>query len=599
MNAQSRIKPPTPNNLLGTLLHRIATLILTISPAIMSICALNIGLCEDKKSVPNIVLILADDMGYSDIGCYGGEIHTPNLNTLAGNGLRFTQFYNTARCCPTRAALLTGLYPHQAGIGHMMEDRGHDGYRGVLNQRCVTISEVLKASGYRTYMCGKWHVTRFTAPDGDKTQWPLQRGFEKFYGTITGAGNFYDPAMLCRQNQYITPHTDTEYKPSSYYYTDALSDNAVKFLDEHFRDTPDKPFFMYLAYTAAHWPLHALENDMANYRGKYDVGYKAIREARFSQMKSLGLLPTVSSLPPGDADWNKVEHKPWEARCMEAYAGMIHNMDVGIGRVLQRLRTERKFENTLILYLQDNGGCAEEIGRQPPAESPPDHYEPFAPDHLISAIQPRQTRDGRPVRRGPNVMPGPEDTYIAYGKHWAQVSNTPFREYKHWVHEGGISTPLIAHWPQGIPAARNGMLESQPGHLIDIMATCVDLAGANYPAKQNEILIQPMEGVSLRRAFQDSPLERKEPLFWEHEGNRALREGDWKIVAKDNQSWELYNLTVDRAEQNNLTATESDRLKSMSQKWESMAERLNVLPLGTWKKNPKENKKIVEQNKKE
>jgi arylsulfatase len=432
-------------------------------------------------------------------------------------------------------------------------------------------------------MCGKWHVTRFTDPKQDKSNWPLQRGFEKFYGTITGAGNFYDPAMLCRQNDYITPSTDKQYSSSSYYYTEALSDNAVKYLEQHASESPDKPFFLYMAYTAAHWPLHALESDMAHYRGKYDAGYHVTRQSRYERMQTMGLLAPEWPLTPTVGDWNAVEHRLWEARCMEAYAGMIHNMDRGIGRILQQLRTSRMFDNTMILYLQDNGGCAEEIGRQKPMQEPPEKYPPFSADHLIRAIRPQQTRDGRPIRSGPNVMPGPEDTYIGYGKNWANVSNTPFREYKHWVHEGGISTPLIAHWPVGIPNARNGKFETQPAHLIDLMATCIDLSHTQYPLERNGQAIQPLEGISLKPALLGNMLDRKEPLFWEHEGNRALRDGDWKLVAKADQPWELYNLLADRSETNNLADTEPERVKAMAQKWETMAQRLNVLPLGSWK----------------
>ncbi|MGI8967387.1 MAG: sulfatase-like hydrolase/transferase, partial [Limisphaerales bacterium] len=229
-------------------------------------------------------------MGFSDLGCYGGEIQTPNLDSLAQNGIRFTQFYNTARCCPTRASLLTGLYPHQAGMGHMTHDSGHESYQGNLNQQCVTIPEVLRPAGYRTYMCGKWHLTRFEKPDSDQSNWPLQRGFEKFYGTIKGGGSYYDPTGLCRQNTFITPENDPEYKPAKFYYTEAISDNAIRYLQQHDQESPDKPFFLYVAYTAAHWPMHALEKDIAKYKGKFDGGYEPVRQARVERLKKLGLL---------------------------------------------------------------------------------------------------------------------------------------------------------------------------------------------------------------------------------------------------------------------------------------------------------------------
>jgi arylsulfatase A-like enzyme len=541
------------------------------------------GADSAKSERPNIIVILADDMGFSDLGCYGGEIQTPNLNALAANGLRFTQFYNTARCCPTRASLLTGLYPHQAGVGHMMNDNGHEGYRGELNRQCVTIAELLRPAGYRTYMCGKWHVTRHTAPMGDKSNWPLQRGFEKFYGTITGAGSFYDPTTLCRQNTLITPVNDPEYQPQNFYYTDALSDNAARFLEQHQRESAKEPFFLYLAYTCAHWPMHALEHDIAKYRGKYDGGYDAVRAARLERMKKLGMISAEGKLSPAPESWDEVEDKKWESRCMEVYAAMIDSMDQGIGRIVAQLKRDNLLDNTLILYMQDNGGCAEVVGRQPNGAGPA-NLKAFLPDELQPKVTPpMQTRDGRWVRTGPGVMPGPADTYIAYGRAWANVSNTPFREYKHWNHEGGISTPLVAHWPQGIPSNRRNALEHQPGHLIDIMATCVDVSGAMYPRKRNEFNIKPLEGTSLRPAFNGISLSRPQPIYWEHEGNRAVRHGKWKLVAKENQSWELYDIETDRSELHNLAAAEPDRVREMSAQWDRYAARANVLPLGGWR----------------
>jgi len=547
---------------------------------------LSLGLTSRAAEAPrpNILIILGDDMGYSDLGCYGGEISTPNLDALASKGLRFTQFYNAARCCPTRASLLTGLYPHQAGIGHMVEDRGKDGYRGVLNRQSVTIPEVLKTAGYRTYMGGKWHVTPFMNPQGDKATWPLGRGFEKFYGTLTGAGSYYDPMTLCRQNTQITVANDSSYRPDSYYYTDALSDNAVSFLRQHQTESPEKPFFLYLAYTAAHWPMHAPESAIAKYRGKFDSGYAPVREARLARMKQMGLVPPETTLSPGSDDWASVPDKVWEARCKEVYAAMVETMDAGIGRIVAQLQAAGQFENTLILFLQDNGGCAENTGRLDNAADP-GNLKPLRPDQLqTKSSPPMQTRDGRWVKTGPSVLPGPADTYIAYGRGWANVSNTPFREYKHWTHEGGISTPLIAHWPKGIKGDRAGQLDRQPGHLIDLMATCVDLSGATYPTEFNGQTIKPREGVSLRPAFEGQPLARTQPLFWEHESNRAVREGDWKLVAKEGQPWELYNIANDRIESHNLAAAEPSRTSDLAAKWDAYAARANVLPLGSWRK---------------
>jgi arylsulfatase len=529
---------------------------------------------------PNIVVILSDDMGFSDLGCYGGEIHTPNLDRLGGGGLRFTQFYNTGRCCPTRASLLTGLYSHQAGIGHMMEDRGVDGYRGDLNPHCVTIAQVLKTAGYATCAVGKWHVTKSAGPKGPKHNWPLQRGFDRFYGTLTGAGSFYDPATLVRDNTMISPAADEHYRPKQYYYTDAITDHAIRFLDEQRTAQSDAPFFLYVGYTAAHWPMHALPADIAKYRGTYDEGYAPLRRERLARLKQAGLVNPLWTLSPQAGDWSDVRDRSWEARTMEVYAAMVDRMDQGIGRIVDRLQETGRLENTLILFMQDNGGCAEPIGRaaeERPATRPASPtLPPVAADALELAVIPKQTRDGFPVRQGEGVMPGPADTYVAYGRNWANVSNTPFREYKHWVHEGGISTPLIAHWPGGI--FRGGELEHQPAHLIDIMATCVAVSGAEYPREFNGQSIRPLEGVSLVPAFEGEPLER-EALYWEHEGNRAVRAGRWKLVAKGQKGpWELYDMEADRTELNDLAAAEPDRVRHMAAMWDAWARRANVLP---------------------
>jgi len=533
---------------------------------------------------PNILLIMADDVGFSDLGCYGSEIKTPNLDALAKGGLRFTQFYNTARCCPTRASLLTGLYPHQAGVGHMTwADTGHPGYSGSLNNRCVTLAEVLKADGYRTYMSGKWHVTSGEKADSDRSHWPVQRGFEKFYGTIKGSGSFFDPISLCRQNTFITPENDPDYKAAEFYYTDAISDNTVNFLRAHEKESPAKPFFMYVAYTAAHWPMHALEKDIAKYKGKFDGGYEPERQARLKRMKQLGLIDPKWDVAPTVGNWSAV-NKEWEARCMEVYAAMLDNMDQGIGRIVNELKRTGRLDNTVIFFLQDNGGCAEENGRRPVKKAPPTDLKPMLPDDLQLIAAPVQTRDGRPVRRGPGVMPGGADTFVAYGENWANVSNTPFREYKHWVHEGGISTPLIVHWLKGIPRSRNGKLETQPGHLIDIMATCVEASGVSYSKEMNGEKIKPMQGVSLLPALQGADLKRPEPIFFEHESNRAVRDGKWKLVAKADQRWELYDMERDRTEMHDLAANDPGKAKELAAKWDAWAARSDVLPLGAWKR---------------
>ncbi len=374
------------------------------------------------------------------------------------------------------------------------------------------------------------------------------RGFDKYYGTLTGAGSFYDPTRLARDNQLITPANDKVYQPKQFYYTDALSDQAVSFLQEHARDHQDKPFFMYVAYTAAHWPMHALPEDIAKYKGKYDGGYQPIREARYRRMQELGIVDPRWALSEQAEKWEDVpaDQRAWEARCMEVYAAMIDRMDQGIGKIMSQLQSQGTLDNTLILFMQDNGGCAEPLGRTDVANWHLPGVEPMGVDELQRRITPpMRARDGKPLLGGPSVMPGDEHTYVAYGRGWANVSNTPLREYKHWVHEGGISTPLVAHWPRGITKEQQGKLFHEPGHLIDIAATCVDLARAKYPERgRNDTQLVALQGKTLLPAFQGRSLRRERPLFWEHEGNRAVRDGEWKLVAKGPKGkWELYNIT--------------------------------------------------------
>jgi arylsulfatase A-like enzyme len=535
---------------------------------------------------PNIILIMSDDVGYSDIGCYGGEIRTPNLDGLAANGLRYTQFYNTSRCCPTRAALLTGLHQHQAGVGHMVSDRGNDGYRGDLNEHCLTIAQVMKTAGYKNYMSGKWHVTPLqpSRENPDRHNWPLQRGFDRFFGTIHGAGSFYDPNSLTSGNTFIAPG-------ANFYYTDAISDTAVKFIREH---NSDDPFFMYVAYTAAHWPMHALPKDIAKYKGMYDIGWDSIRSARYARMIEMGLIKPGWEMSPGypaDCEWEKTEMKEWHAQCMEVYAAMLDNMDQGIGRIIRELESQGKLENTVIFYLQDNGACAETYGFGREYIPPEGEVElhPMAPGELQTEMVPKYTRDGWPVRVGHGVIPGPADTFLGYAMEWANASNTPFRMFKHWSHEGGISTPLIVHWPAGIKA--RGEFRDQPSQLVDIMATCVALGGKIYPEEYEGNKIHPMAGGSLVPSFRDQPLD-KEFLYWEHEGNRAIRKGKWKLVSRacrwphDHEEhdvlpvrfWELYDLEADRTENHDLASQYPDMVKELSAKWQAWAEGASVVP---------------------
>jgi arylsulfatase len=510
---------------------------------------------------PNIVLILADDMGYSDIGCYGGEIRTPNLDRLARGGTRFTQFYNTARCCPTRASLLTGLHPHQVGMGHMVDNpKPFAGYTGDLSQNCVTIAEALQPAGYRTYMSGKWHVTPVTE---SKHNWPRQRGFDRYYGIIHGASSFFDPVTLVRDNEAASADG------AGFFLTDALAQNAETFVREH--DTRD-PFFLYLAFTSPHWPMHALDEDIARYRGRYRQGWDALRAERHRRMIELGIVERRWAITERDASvaaWQEEKDKAWQERRMEVYAAMVDRMDQNIGRLLRALEETRQLDNTLILFLSDNGGCAEELRPG---------YSAF---HV-----PKSTRQGTPVVAGnrPELLPGGPETYQSYGVGWANASNTPFRLYKHWTHEGGIATPLIAHWPG---QARAGALSPQPGQLVDIMATCLDAAGAPYPRERRGKAVQPLEGASLLPALRGKKIARRQPLFWEHEGNRAVRDGRWKLVSRFPGDWELFDLKADRTETRNLATQFPERARKLAAAWDAWAARAQVQAWAEVQKAPR------------
>ncbi|MFP4260255.1 MAG: arylsulfatase [Opitutales bacterium] len=522
---------------------------------------------------PNILLILNDDMGYSDIGCYGGEVETPNLDRLARGGLRYTQFYNTARCCPSRASLLTGHYPHQADVGHMIGDDQMDGYLGDLSQNSATIAEALKLNGYRCYMSGKWHVTgKLEQPN---SSWPCQRGFDKFYGVLNGAGSFYSPKTLTRDND---PLPEPE---GDYYFTDAITDEAIQQLETHFQEEKSKPFFHYLAYTAPHWPLHAPEETIAKYKGRFDEGWDKLREKRLKRLRQLGILGEESQLSAkeqGLPDWDATPNKDWECRRMEVYAAQIDRMDQGIGRVIETLEAAGQLDNTLILFLSDNGGCHEDIKGE------------WARRMQNSPSARKHTRDGRPVRFGNEVdyLAGPEDTFMSYGPSWANLSNTPFRKFKCWVHEGGIATPLIVHWPQGIQ--ERDALRRQPAQLPDLMATFLDVSGSEYPKTIGERSILPHEGYSLVPTFEDQPHAR-EVLYWEHEGNCGIRRGRWKLVCtnenylhstKDNSFdalvWELYDIDVDRSELNDLSAEQPEIVQELTELWLAWARRCHVAP---------------------
>lgn len=514
---------------------------------------------------PNVVIILNDDMGFSDIGCYGGEIQTPNLDRLAANGLKYSQFYNTARCSPSRASLLTGLHPHQTGIGILTYSTGPEGYAGNLNHRCVTIAEVLRGRGYRTYLSGKWHIAANLTEPTDA--WPLQRGFDEFFGTIIGAGSFYHPNTLTRGNE----RADHEAKDNpNFFYTDAISDQAVEFIRRHRQEHGDKPFFQYVAYTAPHWPLHAHPADIAKYKGRFDAGWDRLREERLARMVRSGLIHPnwqLTDRDPTQPPWKNAQEKAWLLSCMEVYAAQIDRMDQGIGRILRALQESGEIDNTLVIFLSDNGACAEDI---------PEGVSVRTLVEELMIAQPT-TRDGRPMRFGndPRIAPGPEDTYQSYGVAWANLSNTPFRLYKHWIHEGGIATPLIMHWPEGIKD--KGALRHRPGQLPDIMATLLEVTGAAYPTTHNGNDILPCEGVSLAPSFAADGA-REAPMFWEHEGNAAIRAGQWKLVRKYPGPWELYDMEVDRTEMHDLAAEHPDRVEQMKSEYDAWAARCGVIP---------------------
>ena len=548
---------------------------------------------------PNILIILADDLGWSDLGCYGGEIRTPNLDSLAAGGLRFTQFYTSTRCCPSRASLLTGLYPHQAGIGLMTSDQAakypgagdkgeaFPGYRGALNANCVTIAQVLKPTGYRTAAAGKWHV--------GNSEPPTKRGFDDFYGFVGGYGvDSWEPRMMKRLPE---GRPQRSYQPGEFFATDAITDHALDFLADMRK--AGAPWLLYVGYQAPHFPVQSKREDMTGYPEIYARGWDKIREQRLTKQKKIGLLPESTALTPRSkithpvasrrlGSWTDDGNNPaWDslpadrradlAQRMAVFAGMVTGMDRNIGRLIADLRASGQLDNTLILFLSDNGACAE--------------WEPFGFEMLPTP----NPVPGTGINQGTQALPnklyrgdelatmGQAGSFPSYGSGWANACNTPWRLYKHYGHEGGIGTPLIAHWPAAVGKEKdNGRFVREPAHLIDLMATCVDITGAKYPAEWIGKKILPMEGVSLRpllAASAGNPASLSPRLLaWEHEGNRAIREGQWKLVSLATAPWELYDMESDRVEMNNLAASQPERVKDMSAKWEVWAKRTNVLP---------------------
>lgn len=520
---------------------------------------------------PNIIVIMVDDMGFSDIGCYGGEIETPNIDALASGGVRFSQFYNSGRCCPTRATLLTGLHPHQTGIGHMTNSPGKTrgytrppAYQGYLNRRCVTIAEVLREAGYATLMTGKWHLGY-----NEMDRLPLQRGFQKYFGCISGATRYFhpeDPRGMTLGNEKIESPESTTDRP--FYTTDAFTDYAIRFINEHHKASPqDKPFFLYLAYTAPHWPLQAHEEDIAKYRGKYKIGWDKLREQRLARQITSGLIPPDCKLSPRDESapaWDSLSAEKQQEMDlkMAVYAAMIDRVDQNIGKLVKSLKSIGQYENTLIMFLSDNGGCAE----------------------------------GGVLGRGEffNVKKRNQQTNNSYGRAWANASNTPFRLYKHHAHEGGVATPFIMHWPHRIKPGKDWLRE--PAQLIDIMPTVIEVAGTSYPETYADNPILSLDGISLMPSCQGRSLGRNRPIFIEHENNAFVRDGDWKLVGRgvsppgglQSKKWELYNVKDDPSELNSLVAEYPDKVKVLSDQWEKWAERVGVFPKKTKSRKKKD-----------
>ena len=477
-------------------------------------CFIPFSYLKADDSRPNILLIMADDLGFSDLGCYGSEIETPNLDELANQGLRFNQFYNTAKCHSSRICLLTGLYMYQAGNREM--------------NRGVTLAEVLKPAGYHTMMVGKWHL------DGQ----PTERGFDRYFGHLSGATNFFtgDDTFRLNGNSFVVPK-------EGFYTTDAKTDYALQFLDEAKKE--DKPFLLYVAYNAPHYPLHVKESDFRKYETQYDVGWDQIRKRRFEKQQELGILPEHTKLTPrpdGISAWKDLseQQRDWESERMAAYAGMVDCLDQNIGRLMRHLRQSGLAENTLVMFCSDNGAC------------------PFE------------------RTRGKELRPWNPKSYWTYDVGWAHVGNTPFRWYKQNQHEGGITSPMIVSGP-GIKM-KPGSVTNQPAHLIDFMATCIDVAKAEYPTSYAGRTITPVQGRSLMPIFSGNVREPHPWLYFQFSNNRALRQGDLKAVSVKGRPWELYDLAVDRSELNDLASSRPQDLEVLTNRWYEVAEKTEQAP---------------------
>lgn len=477
---------------------------------------------------PDIVIIIGDDIGYSDLGCYGGEIATPNIDALAANGLRFTQYHTEAMCAPTRAALLTGQY-------HI---RGYD------SPTNITIPEALASAGYRSYAVGKWH--NVDEPVLNRKA-PLQRGFDHFFGTPQGCGSFFAPLTLTLDGQ---PAEHLWADNEDFYYTDAISNAAVDYI----RKTPaETPLLLYTAYTAAHWPLHAPAEDIEKQKGRYAMGWDELRRRRLARMKELSVIDANARLSPRHSKvpaWEDEPNKQWQQRRMEVYAAQIERMDTGIGQIVQTLKDTGLLDNTLLMVLIDNGGC---------------HVE-YTPSRTGAFLNER-TRDGRKIRPGnvPSIMPGPEDTWQSYGHGWANASNTPFRLFKQYNHQGGIRVPLIVHWPKVIQ--QGGQITGQLCHVIDIMPTVLEAAGVDYPDRYRGRHLNQPDGKSMIDILKGRARQDHDALFWRFAHGRAVRQGKWKLVKVDQDPWELYDIQADPVELNDLASKYPSKVAELAALW--------------------------------
>lgn len=508
---------------------------------------------SQKPSKPNVLLIMMDDMGFSDLGFMGSEIQTPNIDRLAEGGVFVNQFYNTSRCCPSRASLLTGQYQHMTGMGWMTaSDLGHPGYTGDLNNKCITIAQALKQNDYSCYMTGKWHLTHdsYMKKDASKHNWPLQRGFDRFYGHLSGGGGYFNTRTMLNDNTWLGE------MPDDFYLTNAVTDSTLQILDDHFKNRGDKPFFFYMAYYAPHRPLHALQKDVAKYRGKFMAGWDKLREKNYKQLEKLGIINEACKLSERDSgvpEWDSLteeEKKIWDAR-MAVYAAQIDCADQGIGKVIAKLEKNGELENTLILFLSDNGGTAEGQGGQLKLEQ-------------IGEL-------------------GNQNPKQSYRRNWANVSNVPFRDYKADTHQGGIATPLIAHWPEKIQS--KGGIVQQVGHIMDLFPTILEATGTAYPEKNNNTIINPLQGKSILSALVDCQTIQRESLFFEHEADRAVLYNNYKLVSKATRKppyageWELYDLKNDCSETNDLAKHKPELVNKLSDLWDEWAKKNQVYPL--------------------